>query len=144
MKSELLANNHDHEVVRDDHEVVSRTKKTRASPKAKRMPKKAGKRAAQEEAGASESSTHVFNPDTKRLVLRTGVIGMRILLAAAKKREKASFGDSGGFDFGAGAKKRQKVENVEPEGWGIVPKTAPANEPVVHTGASLSFGDMSI
>ena len=143
MKSELLANNHDHEVVRNDHEVVSRTKKTRASQKAKRMPKKAGKRAAQE-GEKRESSTHVFNPDTKRLVLRTGVIGMRILLAAAKKREKASFGDGAGFDFGAGAKKRQKVEKVEPEGWGIVPKTAPANEPVVHTGASLSFGDMSI
>ena len=107
------------------------------------MPKSEKKRAAQEGV-ASESSTHVLNPDTNRLVLRTGVIGMRVLLAAAKKREEASFGDMGGFDFGAGAKKRQKVENVEPEGWGIVQKTAPANEPVVHTGASLSFGDMSI
>ena len=108
------------------------------------MSKKAGKRAAQEEAGASESSTHVLNPDTNRLVLRTGVIGMRVLLAAAKKREEVSFGNMGGFDFGAGAKKRQKVAKLEPEGWGIVPKTAPANETVVHTGASLSFGDMSI
>lgn len=108
------------------------------------MPKKGEKRAVDEEAGASESSTHVFNPDTKRYVLRTGVIGMRILLAAAKKQEKDRLRGDGYFDFGAGAKKRQKVEKVEPEGWGIVPKTVPANEQIVHTGASLSFDAMSI
>ena len=124
--------------------MTRKKQKSRRVAESEKMPKKVEKRAAQEGEEKRESSTHVFNPDTKRLVLRTGVIGMRILLAAAKKREKASFGDSGGFDFGAGAKKRQKVEKVEPEGWGIVPKTAPANEPVVHTGASLSFADMSI
>ena len=69
--------------------MTRKKQKSRRVAESEKMPKKGEKRAAQEGEEKRESTTHVFNPDSKRLVLRTGVIGMRILLAAAKKREKS-------------------------------------------------------
>ena len=90
-----------------------------------------------------------MNPESKRYVKRDGNIGVRIILAQKVYDEKKELTDhmNGNkiLDFGAGAK-RAKVDkmDVDAKPFGIVPKTAAANEPIVHSGASLPFETMCI
>ena len=90
-----------------------------------------------------------MNPKTKRLVLRTEVIGMRILLAKKVRKEAkytaAKMSGKNSFDFGASAKRAltDKME-VEAKPFGIVPKRAKPTGVVVHLGATLEFNAMNL
>ena len=77
---------------------------------------------------------------------RSRSIGVRLLLAKNIRDEKKEIADRMNsnkiFDFGAGAKRAKVDKDAKP--FGIVPKTTAANEPIVHSGASLPFETMCI
>ena len=90
----------------------------------------------------------IWNPSTKRWVKRDGNIGVRLILAKKIRDEKKEIADRMNsnkiFDFGAGAKRAKVDKDVDTKPFGIVPKTTAANEPIVHSGASLPFETMCI
>ena len=95
--------------------------------------------------GREPPPTMIWNPKTKRWVKRDGNIGVRLILAKKVRDEKKEIKDRMNcnkiFDFGASAKRAK----VDKDAVGILPKTtAAADEPILHSGATLAFETMCI
>jgi hypothetical protein len=90
-----------------------------------------------------QKRVQVYNKKTKRWVFEDSKAGMAILLAKARKRERER-DEKDNRERDERAVKRAK-RSIEPK----FPTPAPVptllpSEPIVHTGASLDFANMSL